>query len=80
MKNTLTNKDFFQIRNWITRHPTSSLSELAEDLSLPSEFLEQHTICLKCGHIEKTPLYAIAQTGMGHSIEFTCQCGNKIDL
>lgn len=36
--------------------------------------------CEQCNTIHKQSGYAVAQLAMGHSLTFTCGCGNRISL
>jgi hypothetical protein len=38
----------------------------------------KHGITCKCGHFEPFCAYAIAQTAMGHTLQFTCPKCNKV--
>ena len=50
---------------------------------IPEKTIElepHHFQCQKCKTIHKMSFYAIAQTGMGVPIVFTCECGHKTNL
>lgn len=65
-----------QIKNWVLTHPGKSLMDLQTSLSLPVVFMTDQTICIKCGHVEEKPIYAIVHSG----VVFTCTCGNKFNV
>ena len=49
---------------------------LLERKIITKKFLENNHVCMNCGDVQKMGSYAIAQTAMGHKVNYTCSCGH----